>query len=52
MEICLERIPMNRFETRADKLQQAGHDAKEIMKSYLARSISAPKARSRSSMRS
>lgn len=35
MEICLERTPMSRFETRSDKLKKAGEDAAEIMRHSL-----------------
>lgn len=34
-EICLEHVPMSRFETNADKLLRAGEDAKEIMNHLL-----------------
>jgi hypothetical protein len=35
MEICLEREPMSRFETRSGKLRRAGVDAEKIMNRLL-----------------
>jgi predicted patatin/cPLA2 family phospholipase len=35
MEICLERVPMSRFETNSDKLVRAGTDAAAIMRRFL-----------------